>query len=436
MESRITEYTITFEDIDEEDFITEDKQEADEKFEELKENGELYKVHQYYAKDWVYDEEIGDWEEDYVEVFYTKEENLEEKKDVTMYIDEYYPSRKEAQEAEKILKKQGKKTKIEKNGNEYILWTSYEKVTEEKEDDDVKYNVYTLTGADGVYNSRKVDTVDSQDQAVDRVAELNAENGGGAYYIKVVNGKEIEENKKVIESDNTDEVLDRNMTFGYAFQLSRYDIFYVEYKYLGDNKTPYFSTSADRFNKRKSDYNEAGQAQENILPDYKEAYDFYKKWDNKHLLILTKSEYDEMQKDLDVLKNTYNYIQNTNGDFTFSQIVDLSKQKPKVTKKTEAVDSTQTQEQEIPVEDPIDTTEELTDGIKKEIYQYAKQQGLDIEKLRKQGIELETLSDTLDKVIGDMVSKTAIEYMDKTGTEITWDFDVANNDINVIWNTK
>ena len=86
--------------------------------------------------------------------------------------------------------------------------------------------------------------------------------------------------------------------------------------------------------------------------------------------------------------------------------------------------------------DMIDTENELVDGIKKEIYQYTKQQGLDLEKLRKQGVELETISDTIDKVVGDMVSKSAIEFMDQTGQEINWDFEIKDNDIHVVWGNQ
>ena len=88
------------------------------------------------------------------------------------------------------------------------------------------------------------------------------------------------------------------------------------------------------------------------------------------------------------------------------------------------------------VKDMIDTEKELEDGIKKEVYQFAKQQGLDLEKLRKQGVELETIADTIDTVIGDMVSKTAIEYMDQTNQEINWDFEIVGNDIKIVWEKK
>ena len=47
-----------------------------------------------------------------------------------MYIDEYYPSLEDAQEVEKKFKSEGRKTEIKKNGNEYELWVSHEKVNE------------------------------------------------------------------------------------------------------------------------------------------------------------------------------------------------------------------------------------------------------------------------------------------------------------------
>ena len=106
--------------------------------------------------------------------------------------------------------------------------------------------------------------------------------------------------------------------------------------------------------------------------------------------------------------------------------------------KCEAVDKEEVQdkvEQDIQntgIKDDIDTEDEAKEATKKEVYQYAKQQGLDLEKLRKQGIDLAEVSDTLDKVIGNMVSKSIIEYEDKIGKSVTWDFDVKNNDIEII----
>lgn len=64
------EYVITKKDGN--DFVTEDKEEADEKFENLKLLDRLYEIEQYYKKVWVWDEEREDYVEDDVEVYYTR----------------------------------------------------------------------------------------------------------------------------------------------------------------------------------------------------------------------------------------------------------------------------------------------------------------------------------------------------------------------------
>lgn len=64
------EYVITKKDGN--DFVTEDKEEADEKFENLKLLDRLYEIEQYYKKVWVWDKEREDYVEDDVEVYYTK----------------------------------------------------------------------------------------------------------------------------------------------------------------------------------------------------------------------------------------------------------------------------------------------------------------------------------------------------------------------------
>lgn len=107
-------------------------------------------------------------------------------------------------------------------------------------------------------------------------------------------------------------------------------------------------------------------------------------------------------------------------------------------KKTEAVDKEEVQDkveqekQETGIKDDIDTEDEVKTATKKEVYQYAKQQGLDLDKLRKQGIDLSEVQDVLDKVIGNMVSKSVIEYEDKTNKQVDWDFNVKDNDIEII----
>lgn len=71
----------------------------------------------------------------------------------------------------------------------------FDVITGIKSDDEIvleeskKYNIYATYGEDGVYNSELVDTVDSEEQAVDKVAELQATGVGASY-------EEVEDNKR------------------------------------------------------------------------------------------------------------------------------------------------------------------------------------------------------------------------------------------------
>ena len=73
----VTEYVITFNTDTELDkmyggeFITEDREEADELFDRITQINKLDQVHQYFAKTWVYSEDFGDYVEDWVDVYYT-----------------------------------------------------------------------------------------------------------------------------------------------------------------------------------------------------------------------------------------------------------------------------------------------------------------------------------------------------------------------------
>lgn len=83
----VTEYTITFNDGElynnyDGEFISEDKSEADDLFNEIKENGQLNQVSQYYAKTWEIDED-GNYTEGDVEVYYTEGDSLEESNKLT-----------------------------------------------------------------------------------------------------------------------------------------------------------------------------------------------------------------------------------------------------------------------------------------------------------------------------------------------------------------
>ena len=95
----------------------------------------------------------------------------------------------------------------------------------------------------------------------------------------------------------------------WSFQISKKIIFNVEYYILGDNKNPYFSTSAGKFNQPKTDYEQVGQAQAELLPKFSTAMNFWNKWNKKHLNDLTLEEYQEVLNDVEVLKNCYNYIE-------------------------------------------------------------------------------------------------------------------------------
>lgn len=122
--------------------------------------------------------------------------------------------------------------------------------------------------------------------------------------------------------------------FHALFQLNKKIIFEVNYYTLGNNTSPYFTTSAVEFNQPKTDYRSCGQAQEELTKGYYTAKNFYKKWDAKHLRNLTEEEYAEMREDMKKLEKTYNCLimefdGKANKDFSFYEIKEFSKQKVK-----------------------------------------------------------------------------------------------------------
>ena len=109
-------------------------------------------------------------------------------------------------------------------------------------------------------------------------------------------------------------------------------MFEVEYYTLGSNKSPYFVTEANEFFKNKKDYKSGGQAQDRLLPKNSFARQFWEKWDKKHLKDLSDDEYREVVKDIEELKEKYNYIEYIKDtfkgkyeNFSFGEIVLLSK---------------------------------------------------------------------------------------------------------------
>jgi hypothetical protein len=119
-----------------------------------------------------------------------------------------------------------------------------------------------------------------------------------------------------------------NQEFFFTLQLSKTIIFNIEYSTLGNNNKPRFVTSADEFNKSKSDYNRCGQCQDYLLPDFKLAFDFYQKWNFKHLDDLNSFEYDKMILDIKLLSEKYNYILESK-DINFFTLQEFSKQEVK-----------------------------------------------------------------------------------------------------------
>lgn len=65
--------------------------------------------------------------------------------------------------------------------NGFSLATKTDNDKEVTLEESKKYAIYATYGGDGVYNSKLVDTVDSEEQAVDRVAELQATGVGASY---------------------------------------------------------------------------------------------------------------------------------------------------------------------------------------------------------------------------------------------------------------
>lgn len=136
-----------------------------------------------------------------------------------------------------------------------------------------------------------------------------------------------------------DDEWDDENNIHYIFQLSKMVMFEVDYYRLGGNKMPHFATSAQVFCRNKKDISRGGQCQADVLKDFPVAYDFWKKWDNKHLHRLDYETYEELLDDIEVLKDEYNwdYTKSGNG-FPFWREVDLSKQKPKRRMVRESVD--------------------------------------------------------------------------------------------------
>lgn len=111
-------------------------------------------------------------------------------------------------------------------------------------------------------------------------------------------------------------------SFHFAFQISRTVIFGVRYYRLGSNTHKYFATSACKFNRPKTDYNQCGQAQESLLTG--PAMAFYKKWDKCHTKDVCAHDHASILSDIENLKAAYNYVQSENEiPFSFNRALSM-----------------------------------------------------------------------------------------------------------------
>lgn len=118
----------------------------------------------------------------------------------------------------------------------------------------------------------------------------------------------VEEQNKALEAQGL-AGYDKKITL--AFRIAKKKFFEVTFGDVDSRgQAPYFSTGAGVLNYVRSDWNQCGQAQESVLPKNSVAYKFYEKWDKKHLHNLTLEEVNELENDLQALKEKYPYIEN------------------------------------------------------------------------------------------------------------------------------
>lgn len=129
-------------------------------------------------------------------------------------------------------------------------------------------------------------------------------------------------------------MMNKRREFISTFRITRMIVFNVSYYTLGSNKTPHFTTSASVFTRNKRDYTQCGQCQKDVLPKGSVARKFFMKWDEKHLSDLNDSEYDELMKDMEELKEEYLHIykerdtfRNQNSNIPFYEVKELSMMK-------------------------------------------------------------------------------------------------------------
>lgn len=107
-------------------------------------------------------------------------------------------------------------------------------------------------------------------------------------------------------------------SFTYVFQVTRKVMFYVIY----NKETRRFATCSFIFNQPKTSY----ELKEGILAN--ESLTFFDKWNYLHLIDPTTEQYNEIIKDIETLKEKYNYMVKLKTDdyyWNFADVKELSK---------------------------------------------------------------------------------------------------------------
>ena len=71
----------------------------------------------------------------------------------------------------------------------------------------------------------------------------------------------------------------------------------------------------------------------------------------------------------------------------------------------------------------------LKETVKKEMCKYLKDNGIDVEHLRKAGVELNSMQPVIDKMLDTYVATSIADYENEFNIGLAWDYKIENNDI-------
>ena len=71
----------------------------------------------------------------------------------------------------------------------------------------------------------------------------------------------------------------------------------------------------------------------------------------------------------------------------------------------------------------------LKETVKKEMCKYLKDNGIDVEHLRKTGVELDSMKSVIDKMLDTYVATSIADYENEFNVGLSWDYSIENNDI-------